>query len=147
MADNQGNQPKKPLDEFVKDWLTCHGCKLEYLTCNAFNAAALRQEWAFYLWLSHVLREIDVLATRRGEKGTHVHALCECKYSADHPWVLLLPRSRGLRSAQLDAASRRTVNHRDAKEIWHFANRDFFHSLLQARSFSAAACILSTSPM
>jgi len=91
------------------------------------------------------MREIDVAAIEQheGDPSLIFRALCECKYSADKPWVMLfsgLATDLGLdwvslpKNARLQAISDEIVEYGDElKGSWHFdESHRLCHSIVQA---------------
>src|SRR5947209_2473648 len=105
----------KTLEDSVVAWLATQGYRLEYLTHKALQDAGLGAQLGVFIEDEGKQREVDVLgsAARDSEVSRimgfnavtgsmyHTHSteqlcaciLCECKYSVQHPWVILGSRS------------------------------------------------------
>src|SRR5262245_28454562 len=84
---------KLSLESQIVGWLAKEGYRLEYQTHHAFNAAGLDAVMSHYVTNADGKpREIDVSASVsdfQKKPPIVVRVLCECKYSAGTPWVLL----------------------------------------------------------
>lgn len=138
---------KQPLEDKVADWLAKEGYRLEYLTTGALRAEGFNAVMSHYVETPEGKpREIDVTAVEIDQEGktpVAVRVLCECKYSAENPWIILqsglaadlyidwcsLPKSNYLQSL-----SARVRDHGGRlRNNWHFAEgQPFGHNLVQA---------------
>jgi len=143
MQDKQIN-----IEDKVVDWLSKEGYRLEYIVHKAFSDIGLTTVMSNHFETSEgKWREIDVTAVQMpvGElaKSIAVRVMCECKYSADNPWVLLqsalqsnlwcdwisLPQSPSVKELSRDIENYATHLYRS----WHFAKGQLFaHNLVQA---------------
>src|SRR2546430_17242027 len=83
---------KGSIEDEVRKWLAKEGYRLEYLAHRAFSKVGLRAVLGGYVeGAEGKTREIDVTVFSEvpDENLVHARALCECKYSAESPWVLL----------------------------------------------------------
>ena len=135
------------LEQKVLQWLAREGYRLEYLTQEAFRDAGVRTTMSHYIESPDgKFREIDVSAFQDASTESSVimlRALCECKYSMDKPWVLMLsglssslfadwhsiPKSKPLQ----ELSSKIGGFEKTLEGSWHFAkDQPFAHNLIQA---------------
>ena len=132
----------KPLTSKIEDWLSKQGCLLECRTHDAFERVGFGTQVSTYINNSDgVPREIDVLAQTGYHCGTHsyvsVNFVCECKYSANFPWVVMDSKPAFKLFRYFDMLPR-SVHLRELKLPWqvgcyHFSeNSCFGHTVLQA---------------
>ncbi len=111
---------KRSLEEKVAGWLATEGYRLEYQTLKALRDAGLKAYLGKHVRSAQGKpREIDVMVLETHRKNDRhdlfIRLLCECKYSAGKPWVLLdadqrctaeelwkaIPKSQGLASSNV----------------------------------------------
>lgn len=111
---------KRSLEDKVATWLAAEGYRLEYQTLKAMRDAGLNAYLGRHVKTAQGKpREIDVTVLQTHRKNERhdllIRLLCECKYSAGKPWVLLdadqrctpeelwtaLPKSQGLASSNV----------------------------------------------
>ncbi len=132
----------------VTEWLGQEGYRLEYITHKALRDVGLTTVMSNYVESANgTQREIDIIASLQPDFGTAkptlVRIMCECKYSADKPWILLqsgipanlwcdwmaLPKSPDLQEASKDIEQ----YDRLLCGSWHFSREQYFaHNLVQA---------------
>ncbi|MFO0797900.1 MAG: hypothetical protein U0804_10500 [Gemmataceae bacterium] len=141
------SEGKATLEAKVSEWLSTEGYRLEYLTSKAFRDAGLRTTMSYHVESEEgKRRELDVTAMSKNsseERPVVARVVCECKYSKEHPWVLLtqglkahfwadwvsVPKSTPLReTTSLTKQAKATL-----EGCWHFDARHVFaHGLVQA---------------
>ncbi len=138
---------KKTNEQRVSEWLASEGYRLEYLTHAAFKKVGIHATMSYYVETPDGKpREIDVAAFLESSNQTSkiiLRVLCECKYSMDKPWVLMLsdlsshlfadwisiPQSKPLQ----DLSSTVSAYEKELEGCWHFAKgQRFAHNILQA---------------
>jgi hypothetical protein len=134
----------KPLDRKVADWLSRQGYRLEYETCNAFNAVHLQASMGRYLALpGEKPRDIDVWVERTStcngpQSAIVLRMICECKYDSK-PWVLLRTWNRPHFDPTWVPRSENLISRLDFGEAFHNTKESEFiaHRVLQAKLGSA----------
>jgi hypothetical protein len=140
-----GPAEKQELEN-VAEWLEKEGYRLEYLAHSAFQGTGLHAEMSYHVNTPEGKpREIDVMASdfsNHPSSGlTEVKVLCECKYSKEKPWVLLISDlksdlSRDWRALPKSANTR--IHGPDhlrvpLEQCWHFTpGHPLAHNLVQA---------------
>jgi hypothetical protein len=98
-------ESKQDLREKVAGWLEKEGYPLEMKVAHAFRRRNFRVQQGHFFKDPNTdkVREIDVLASRRGDIGgrlVRVVFIIECKWSKDKPWVVFTDSSIHLTDAQ-----------------------------------------------